>query len=344
MPRKQITFIVIPPNDGQVQEYKFSPKLLWVGGLVSAALFCALGYYSLHFHTRVDQTREIVELTDQNRRLVRSLDTARGKIQGLEGFMASLAEQDQRLRDYHEMEPLRDESMLLGVGGRDQPDDLPEDYTQLPDSKRALLEDLSWRVDRLQREARYQQSSFEALLRTFENNEANLKYVPTIWPVDRNKVWPSSGFGERTDPFTGRPATHLGLDLAGRKGLQVIATADGEIAFAYEDKHLGKVIVINHNPIEIGDDGTVTSRRGILRTEYGHLSKILVRKGQRVERGDVVGLMGNTGRSTGPHLHYAVRYQVRSRGGLQGYNDPKDYLLDWSIDDRPDVYMGSRRQ
>jgi murein DD-endopeptidase MepM/ murein hydrolase activator NlpD len=239
------------------------------------------------------------------------------------------------------MEPVRDESGGLGVGGPDLPTDLPEDYTSLPPLKQALLADLSMRIDALKRETLYQRASFAALEDTFRNNEANLRFLPAVWPVDRKKTWKSSDFGSRTDPFTGRVAKHSGVDIAGRTGLKVWATADGVVAFAYEDKHLGKVVVVNHNPEVIDEDGNVSYRPGILRTEYGHLNELLVNKGDHVTRGQVVGLMGSTGRSTGPHLHYAVRYQDRRRGGSAGYLDPKDFLLDSDDDDRASAWVVS---
>jgi murein DD-endopeptidase MepM/ murein hydrolase activator NlpD len=78
------------------------------------------------------------------------------------------------------------------------------------------------------------------------------------------------------------------------------------------------------------------------RTEYGHLDKILVRKGQWVERGDVIGLMGTSGRSTAPHLHYAVRYQDRRRAPrTKGYINPADFLLNWLDDDNISGYLAS---
>lgn len=350
MPKKRITFIIIPPNDGQVQEYRLPSHLLWLGGLVGVAMFSALSFYAYRFHSGIDQSAQIDALTEQNAQLVRSLDGARRDIGQLEDLMGRLAQQDQRLRDFHEMEPMRDDGLQLGVGGPEEPGDLPEDYTGMPTRKRAILEDLSLRVDRLKREALFQQSSFQALIDTFMKTQENLNYVPTIWPVDPARSWESSGFGMRTDPFTGKPAWHSGVDLAGRKGLEVWATADGVVEFAYEDKRLGNVVVINHDPVVLDEEGREVldengvplTRPGILRTEYGHLSRILVQKGQRVRRSDVIGAMGSTGRSTGPHLHYAIRYQERGRGGVRGYKDPKDYLLDWSNDDRAAASVAAR--
>lgn len=334
MPRKRITFIVIPSNDGPVQEYKLSSRLLWIGGLLGAVALSSLSYYAFQYHRRADQARQIEYLQDENRQLLSGLEGARRDVGKLEMAMGVLAQQDQRLRDYHEMEPVRDPILGLGVGGPQEPEDLPEDYTGLPSRKRALLEDLSLRVDRLQREARYQQASFELLIEKFSENSVALRYVPAIAPVPKDRTWKSSSFDRRIDPFTGQVAFHSGLDFAGRVGIKVRATADGEVIYAYTDVRLGNVVVINHNPTVVDENGTETSRPGMYRTEYGHLSELRVQKGQRVQRGDVVGLMGSTGRSTGPHLHYAVRYQDKRRGGRRGYLDPEDFLLDWPKEDR----------
>ncbi len=339
MPRKRITFIVIPPNDGQMQEYKFSSGLLWLGiGLLLLTLG-SLGYYSFDFHTRIDQASRITELVEENQDLVRGLERSERGVDDLEQLMGKVVELDQRLRAHHNMDPMP----TAGVGGPEVPDDLPEDYTHLPVRKRALLEDLTVKIDRLQREAHLQVVSFDSLQARFNQNDENLLYIPAIAPVSKDKTWKSSGFGPRTDPFTGRPARHGGIDFAGRTGIEVMATANGEVSYAYEDKRLGRAVVISHNPIIADENGVESSRAGIYRTEYGHLSKILVSKGQRVVRGQVIGLMGSTGRSTAPHLHYAVRYQDRRLASrTRGYIDPADFLLDWLDDDTVSGYFASR--
>ncbi|MBX6422140.1 peptidoglycan DD-metalloendopeptidase family protein [Thermosulfurimonas sp. F29] len=103
----------------------------------------------------------------------------------------------------------------------------------------------------------------------------------------------SSGFGRRRDPFTGKPAFHTGIDLVSYPGTPVRSTADGKVVYAGRHSGYGKVVVIRH--------GYGYS------TLYGHLQKITVRAGQKVKRGQIIGYLGNTGRSTGPHLHYEVR-------------------------------------
>jgi murein DD-endopeptidase MepM/ murein hydrolase activator NlpD len=122
-----------------------------------------------------------------------------------------------------------------------------------------------------------------------ERWEALGRATPTIWPA---LGWLSDGFGRRTDPFTGEMATHLGLDISGDKGQPIFATADGVVRWASWNGDFGNLVVLSH---EFG-----------LTTRYAHLSKVGVKAGQTVKRGDIVGYMGSTGRSSGPHLHYEV--------------------------------------
>jgi murein DD-endopeptidase MepM/ murein hydrolase activator NlpD len=115
--------------------------------------------------------------------------------------------------------------------------------------------------------------------------------IPSSMPVSGTNF--TSGYGVRSDPFRGRAAMHNGIDLAGPIGTQIRATADGYVQRSEWANGYGNLVEINHG-------------RGI-QTRYGHLSKSLVTPGQRVKRGDLIALMGSTGRSTGSHLHYEVR-------------------------------------
>ena len=342
MPRKRITFIVIPPNDGAVREYKFAPRLLWLATAASVVLMAALGYYSFHFHTTVDQTALLSELHQENAQLVIGLQHVRTEVADLEGAMASLAEDDQKLRAWHLLPPLSADVRIGGIGGRDLPDadDMPEDYTRLPERKRALLEDMSATIYRLQRESLLQEESFELLTRKFNENAEELRFMPAMSPVPRLDAWKSSPFGKRRDPFTGDPAFHSGIDFAGRKGSPVYATADGVVVYAYTHIHLGNIVVIAHDRDQIDSEGNRTTVPGVYRTEYGHLEKMLVKKGEWVKRSQQIATLGNTGRSTGPHLHYAVRYQDRRRGGRRGYLDPEKFLLDWPKDETVSSSLG----
>jgi len=119
-----------------------------------------------------------------------------------------------------------------------------------------------------------------------------LKCRPTIMPVQDEAVWISSGFGWRKSPFTGLKQFHKGLDISGKRGTPLVATADGVIEKVGYNRFRGNYVNIKH------DERFSTS--------YGHMLKYITKKGEKVERGQIVGYMGTTGMSTGYHLHYEV--------------------------------------
>ena len=124
---------------------------------------------------------------------------------------------------------------------------------------------------------------------TVEAKEALAAATPSIWPA---LGWLTGKFGERSDPFTGEPGYHQGIDISTEKGQPVRATADGTVESAGPAGDYGNLLVLKHS---FG-----------LETRYGHLSRFAVSPGQKVARGDVIGYVGSTGRSTGAHLHYEV--------------------------------------
>jgi len=133
------------------------------------------------------------------------------------------------------------------------------------------------------------ESRLRYVRRDVERREALASATPSIWPAHG---WLTGTFGGRSDPFTGEPGFHQGLDISTEKGQPVFATADGVIESASYTGDYGNLIVIKHG------FGLVT--------RYGHLSALAVKPGRAVKRGDVIGYVGSTGRSTGVHLHYEI--------------------------------------
>ncbi len=134
--------------------------------------------------------------------------------------------------------------------------------------------------------------------RQLEQLEQGVVAIPSARPIE-SAVNFTSGFGVRSDPFRGRAAMHGGIDLAGPMGTPIYATADGIVARSeWNNGGYGNLVEINHG-------------QGI-QTRYGHLSRLIAQPGARVRRGQLIGLMGSTGRSTGSHLHYEVRIDGRA--------------------------------
>ena len=133
-----------------------------------------------------------------------------------------------------------------------------------------------------------------------EKRSALAAATPSIWPAHG---WLSSTVGARQDPITGESDYHEGLDISADRGTPVYATADGVVRTAGREGGYGNLVILDH---EYG-----------LETRYGHLSRLHVREGTSVKRGDIIGLVGSTGRSTGSHLHYEVRVNGRLLNPLQ---------------------------
>ncbi len=149
-----------------------------------------------------------------------------------------------------------------------------------------------------------QLTSLAGLIEQLESKRDRLESSPSIWPA---KGWLTSRFGMRVSPFTGRPQFHAGLDIAGAPGTEVVAPAKGVVTFAGKRGPLGKALIIDHG-------------HGV-RTTYGHNQELLVSRGAQVERGQPIALLGSSGRSTGPHLHYVVEVEGKAK-------NPLDYIFD----------------
>jgi murein DD-endopeptidase MepM/ murein hydrolase activator NlpD len=121
-----------------------------------------------------------------------------------------------------------------------------------------------------------------------------LATLPLRWPV---RAAVSSEFGERPSPWAGSPEFHGGIDIAAHAGTRVVAPSSGRVAFVGATPEYGNTVVLDHG--------------NAIHTRFGHLERVIVKRGQKVERGQAVALSGNTGRSTGPHLHYEVIVQGR---------------------------------
>lgn len=142
------------------------------------------------------------------------------------------------------------------------------------------------------------------LLDGLEGQTQKLAATPSIWPTSG---YVTSGYGNRTSPFTGRTQFHSGLDIAADFGTIVVAPASGRVVRSGDNGALGRMIELDHG-------------YGV-RTHYGHLTKALVNRGQTVGRGEPIGTVGSTGRSTGPHLHYGVEVNGRTV-------DPTNYIFE----------------
>ncbi len=196
------------------------------------------------------------------------------------------------------MSGLRSEKTLEGEPGVGGPGEGQLTVEPGMDQGIARLQDLGSQADGIN-------DNLVSLSRYFEDQTVVLAQTPSIMPT---QGFMSSGFKYRSDPFTGQWAFHSGLDIATQHGNPIVATADGIVLSIQNDKRGGKTIKLSHP-----QSGWVTV--------YCHLSKFSVKSGQKVRRGDVIGLVGQTGRARAPHVHYEVRREGKR------YN-PWNFILD----------------
>jgi murein DD-endopeptidase MepM/ murein hydrolase activator NlpD len=240
---------------------------------VLLVIVCSFPFITMNY---ISQSLQMKEQTTH----VASLNK---KVEDFQQQMQRLKEFDVKLRIIANLENAQGANSFLGVGGV-----TPTSREPLPgpevDTQRMKTE-----LDRLSTEAEFREKSFQELYSFLEGKKRQLTSTPSIWPV---RGWLTSGFAYRIDPFTGLRQFHEGLDIANRLGTPILAPADGVVARASTTSGFGLTVEINHG-------------YGIT-TLYGHLSKAYVSVGQRVKRGERIAAMGNSGRATGPHLHYQV--------------------------------------
>ena len=307
MAKKFYTVLVLPDASSQIRKFHIAKPLLRALAVTAGLIFVA--FLFLIYQT-VSHTGHMLEL-----RQLRTISSEQAnllqKFERLQNQMAQLREFDVRLRTAAGLEVKNAESSLVGVGGADTVSSralmvaaLAHQVSPAGSSTKISVDNLGGELDRLSREMNDRNKSFQGLIGALEAKRSLLASTPTIWPV---KGWLTAGFGHRRSPFTGRQEMHEGVDISNGVGTPVIATADGFVTYTGPLGGFGNVVSVSHG--------------NKISTFYAHLQQQKVAQGQRVRRGDVIGLVGATGRVTGPHLHYEIQVNETPV-------DPTKYVID----------------
>lgn len=289
--RKKISLVVLSNSGSSVKQLTISTAFLRIFALACLITLGIFGYdYYLLKITSIQALNSEVTISSQNDEIVRQRKQIQGFAEEISGLKAELVELnnfEKKIRIIANIEKTDGQDALFGVGGS-----IPEDLdTQIPLTQRhnSLLRDMHEQVDQLHMASVNQSQGFVSLFRYLKDQQNLLASTPAVRP---SQGWTTSRFGYRKSPFTGRREFHKGYDIANRKGTPIIATADGVVTYAGPKGLLGNMVMIDHG------HGMVT--------RFGHLYKTVIKRGQTIKRGDTIALMGNTGRSTGPHVHYEV--------------------------------------
>lgn len=296
MSKKYISIIIVPHNKAKSRNIALSDKAVRIAAGVGIFLFVALTVFLVDYFT-MNVTRQkyrgLMEENEQQRIAIAQYQQTVNKLQ------TSIDNYESYAKKLNVMAGLKSEELIEGEAGIGGPGGSLEIGEADPPQTVDLgdLNDISQKADRITK-------NLDTLTTFFENKALQLASTPTIWPT---KGYMSSPYGWRDDPFTGKRAFHHGIDIATYHGNPVFATADGTVIQARTDKIGGKTIKIKHM------FGFVTI--------YCHLSKFLVKVGQQVKRGETIGLVGSTGKSNSPHVHYEVHLNGKEK-------NPYYYLLE----------------
>jgi hypothetical protein len=323
------TVMIVPDSSGSVRRYRVSGRrarhAMIAGGIVALLV---VGLAVDWARARLDAS-ELAELRARNVEQQTQLEGLSGAVGLLESRLSRVSELERKVRVIADLPAPAQRTVAppAGVGGEAETEPLPKlspEEADLPPAARpdekteppAPISSLdpearAVRVASLQARARHlagmaeqREQSLDGLVDGLRGKSRRLASTPSIWPT---KGWVTSRYGHRTSPFTGNRQFHAGVDVAGRAGTDVVAPARGRVVFAGSNGPLGNTIILDHG-------------YGV-RTTFGHNQKVSVKRGQEVQRGEAIASLGSTGRSTGPHLHYAVQVDGRRV-------DPMNYILD----------------
>jgi murein DD-endopeptidase MepM/ murein hydrolase activator NlpD len=296
---RYFTFMYVRKGNAGVRTIRIRRVTALAVGLCLITLLAATVTVGVRYAgIRIDSDR-IAGLERENELLRGRLASFEAELDGLKGRMDSNFELQNRARLMASLDPLSEDVWQVGVGGP-EPQLLEKELSAAHHAFSGLENDL----DMLIRQTELQKQSYNEIIGILQEEAARRDCTPSIRPLRGGFL--SSRFGRRMDPFTGRITQHQGVDYFARTGTPVMSTADGVITMAKKNGSMGLTIEVNHG------NG--------FKTRYAHLSKLYVRRGQRIKRGETLGAVGNTGRSTGPHLHYEVIFMKQHR-------DPLNYII-----------------
>lgn len=300
-PKKYLTFMLLPDDSSRARRFRLSELRFKVARNFFIVFMLACTIALIDYGSMRVKYSEMGKVMRENTSQKIELQELNSRIGGLQTKLSKLQMFDKKLRIIANIEtPAKADEDHTGMGGADADAGY---FLGVADKRKELVGRMHSDLTQLETEAGFQERSFTELQEYLIKQSSLFASTPSIRPT---KGWGTSSYGKRKDPFTGRTQSHKGLDIANRIGTEIVAPGDGIVTRVARLSSLGKLVEVSHG-------------YGI-KTRYAHLSKSFVKVGDKIKRGDKLAAMGNTGRSTGPHLHYEVV--------VNGVNvNPSKYIL-----------------
>lgn len=297
--------IFVSRGETKVKEFKISRVKLVTYFAIFLISFTFLGKMGLDLLVDFSHNSRINKLERTNAVLQSRLQDAKVKIKVIGNQISQIARKDDSLRTVMGVPVLSADVREVGIGGSDYSYDFQDEVHGFEDN--IGLGKQFAQLNKLEREVNLETESYNSLLITFNKKQDSLRYMPSLKPVLDGII--SSRFGSRIHPIYKVRRHHDGLDFSAERGTPVYASADGVVTYTGLAGGYGKLVKLNH---KFGFE-----------TRYGHLSKIVVRRGEQVKRGQKIAEVGSTGLSTAPHLHYEVRLHGQAINPRAYYFDDK---------------------
>jgi murein DD-endopeptidase MepM/ murein hydrolase activator NlpD len=287
MAKNFYTLLILPKKDSSAKKVSLSSTLvkgvsIFVMGLILFMMYISYDY--IHIRREQAELKRLKQQTVEQRKQIEGLAS---RVDHFNAKMDELKQFDKKIRIMAKLVTGKDRDQLLGMGGPSSEEERLR--SKLAADDKQMIAGIGRNMDRLMNDAADREQSFAAILVHLQEKKSLLASTPSLWPV---MGWVTSEFGKRTNPFGGEAEFHKGIDIATRVGRPIQAPADGIVAEVVYQHDMGNMIRVDHG-------------HGIS-TLYAHLSKAAVRAGTAVRKGDRLGYVGNTGSSTGSHLHYTV--------------------------------------
>jgi murein DD-endopeptidase MepM/ murein hydrolase activator NlpD len=301
--RNQKQYIIISTDDRGVHHHNVTRRRIFALMSLSIIFLAAVFFFSADALTDILYKLKIEKIKQNYSSLSSTLVDLQNQMVEISSTIETIEDKDKALRTYADMPIVDQDVKKLGIGGVRLANN-----TNVEDEFTDRLKSLEMDVDALTRKVKLELFSYSDIFNKVTDNVDVILSIPSIRPVESGYL--NSSFGYRKDPMDGEVRFHYGQDITVNTGETVLAPANGTIKEARYMGGYGKMIKIDH-----GYGYT---------TLYAHLSKIYVKKGQKIKRGEKIGLSGNTGRSTAPHLHY----EVHQYGTPQ---NPLDYFFSGNL-------------
>ena len=289
-PLSSKNYIIQRENERGVRQWHLNQNQALSLMTVTLSVMLAFLFLTADFLSNYFYERRLSEFRSNYSNVASNLTLLQDRLKQIDQQINEIEKKDKAVRTYAGMPEIDQDIRKLGIGGRNL--ELKVFSDNLAPAVNKELSILEMDLERLSRKVNLELTSYESIYEKVQEDISRIAKIPSIRPVDGGYL--NSSYGYRQDPLDNVRRFHQGQDITVPVGTPIYAPADGVIKRAYYVGGFGNHIKIDH--------GSGYS------TLYAHLSKFKVKYGQRVKRGDIIGLTGNTGRSTAPHLHYEIHY------------------------------------